>query len=86
MSKQEEQTPKVDEVEKVDDNEKVEQKNDEEIGKNNNWKRKESLFFYFQTLISMIQKWRQLQQKFNQLLSLGWKERRINLSFDNKHC
>ena len=36
MSTQEEQTPKVDEVEKVNDNEKVEQKNDEEIGKNNN--------------------------------------------------
>lgn len=47
MSTQEEQTPKVDEVEKVNDNEKVEQKNDEEIGKNNNLKRKESLFFLF---------------------------------------
>ena len=47
MSTQEEQTPKVDEVEKVNDNEKVEQKNDEEIGKNNKWKRKESLFFLF---------------------------------------
>ena len=71
MSTQEEQTPKVDEVEKVNDNEKVEQKNDEEIGKIIIEKGKKAYFFYFQTLISMIQKWRQLQQKFNQLLSLG---------------
>ena len=48
MSTQEEQTPKVDEVEKVNDNEKTEQKNnEEEIGKITSDQRRKKHYFLF---------------------------------------